>query len=88
MTIRRLSTASYGFSELVLRGGISQSPMVQGILSPDAFTVGVKREFGARILQRLQLLLSDREKSIGQSISLMVVSFVLINTQPAQEEES
>ncbi len=46
--------ASCGFSEPVLRGGISRSAMVQGILSQDAFTEPRKQGIWQRLLQALQ----------------------------------
>ena len=43
-----------GFYARVRPGEICQNATDPGQLSPDAFTVGVNGEFGARILQRLQ----------------------------------
>ncbi len=51
-----------GFYALVLPGEICQNAMDPGKLSQDAFTVGVKRESGARIFQRLQQQAEDSGK--------------------------
>ena len=70
-TIRGLSMASCGFSEQVLPGGISQSAMVLGRLSQDAFIVGGNREYGRPSSRDYNSKPSSQGKSIGKSISLM-----------------
>ena len=71
-----------GFYAQVLPGGISQNATVPGQLSQDALTVGVKREFGARILQRLQ---QQAERSGKMNWSIHFVDGSVIRAHQHQQ---
>ena len=86
MTIAQPSTASSGFCALVPPGETCLSNMELGKLYLGASIAGEKRAFGSRFSLSCSRRLTAHGSLAERFITLMAVSFVLINTLLGQRQ--